>query len=165
MNTEKIKECLLPVVAGLGYELCDVEHKCTKTENSLTVFIANETVISLDDCEKVHLAIDPVLDELNPSHDNPYTLNVSSPGLDRPFKTLRDYERNYNKMCEIKLYAPYQGKKFYEGILIKKDTNTVTIEVVTKNKKDQISFQDNKVVFVRPFVDFTSLTEKEQNND
>ena len=57
----------------------------------------------------------------------PYTLNVSSPGLDRPFKTARDYERNLGKEVEVKLYAPLKGKKLLEGILDSFDETTVTI--------------------------------------
>lgn len=80
----QVEEKLTPIILNLGYELVDVEYSKKHSGSSLTVYIASATGISLDDCEKVHRAIDPILDELNPTGEEPYTLNVSSPGLDRP---------------------------------------------------------------------------------
>ncbi len=121
---------------------------------NLTVFIAGASPVTLDDCEKVHLAIDPVLDETDPTAGAPYVLNVSSPGLDRPFRSQRDFERNYGKPVEVKLFAPYRGKKLYEGTLLEKREHVVVIEV----KGERIPFEDTKVVFVRPYVSFDSLS-------
>ena len=68
---------------------------------SLTIFIDNEDgTIDLDTCERFHNAIDGPIDELNP-YDGAYTLNVSSPGLDRPFKTERDFMRNIEGLNNI----------------------------------------------------------------
>ena len=58
-----------------------------------------------------------MLDELDPTYGQPYTLNVSSPGLDRPFRKPSDFERNMNKKVEVKLYAPRKGEKFFEAVL------------------------------------------------
>ena len=150
LDLEKIKLYTAPVIEKLGYEVVDVECVQKHGGTQLTFFIACDGSITFDDCEKVHLAIDPVLDELNPSRDAPYILNVSSPGLDRPFKTRRDYERNYGKKVEIKLYAPYRGKKVYEGILIEKTEHAVAIGI----GEERMQFEDSKVVFVRPYVSF-----------
>ena len=73
--------------------------------------------MDLDTCEKFHNAIDPLLDELDPSFGASYTLNVSSPGLDRPFRTDRDYEKNIGEEVELKLFAPMKGKKNFECVL------------------------------------------------
>ena len=85
--------------------------------------------MDLDTCEKFHNAIMDLIDELDPSFGAPYTLNVSSPGLDRPFKTARDFERNLGKEVEVKLYAPLKGKKFLEGVLIAFDEHSVTLDI------------------------------------
>lgn len=85
------------------------------------------------------------IDELDPSYGAAYTLNVSSPGLDRPFKTARDFERNLGKEVEVKLFAPLKGKKFLEGVLSAFDNNSVTItiggaeEKIAKNKIAKIN--------------------------
>jgi len=150
MDLTRLQTRLAPVIEKLGYELVDIECEKKRGDTQLTFFIANEPGITLDDCEKVHLAIDPVLDELNPSSDAPYVLNVSSPGLDRPFKTPRDFERNYGKKVEVKLFAPYRGKKLYEGVLVEKPEHVVIIEV----NGERIQFEDSKVALVRPYVSF-----------
>ena len=88
-----------------------------------------------------------VTEELNVhySYGAAYTLNVSSPGLDRPFKTARDFERNLGKEVEVKLFAPLKGKKFFEGVLSAFDNNSVTItiggaeEKIAKNKIAKIN--------------------------
>ena len=83
------------VVTALGYELVDVEYKTLYGDKHLIVYIASEKGVSLDDCETVSNALDAPLDALDPTSSMPYCLDVSSPGLDRPFKSQRDYERNY----------------------------------------------------------------------
>ena len=93
---------------------------------SLTVYIDKEGGVDLDTCELFHNAINEPLDTLNP-YENPYTLNVSSPGLDRPFKTERDFMRNIGKEVEVKLYASVSGKKFIEGVLKAYDGKNVTV--------------------------------------
>lgn len=149
--TDKIFEKINPVVENLGYEIVDVEFIKKGTDATLTVYIDHVPVgVSLDDCEKVSVAIDPVLDELNPTNDEPYTLNVSSPGLDRPFKKQRDFERNYGKEVEIKLYAPMMGKKIYEGTLISHNENVTEIECEGK----QVKIENNKIAIARPLVKF-----------
>lgn len=144
--TEKIQS----TVTGLGYEIVDVEFGKKNGEDNLTIYIDIPTGVSLDDCEKVHYAIDPLLDELDPTAGKPYILNVSSPGLDRPFKKQRDFERNYGKEVEIKLYAPMKGKKVYEGVLLSRDENSLTI----KAGAEEIKIENNKIAIARPLVKF-----------
>ena len=149
--TDKIYEKINTAVVELGYEIVDVEFVKKGADATLTVYIDNVPVgVSLDDCEKVSVAIDPLLDELNPTNDEPYTLNVSSPGLDRPFKKHRDFERNYGKEVEIKLYAPMLGKKIYEGVLVSHNENTTEIECEGK----QVKFENSKIAIARPLVKF-----------
>ena len=143
-------EKLEPVVSGIGYEIVDIEFEKKYGEDNLTVFIDCPQGVSLDDCEKVHYAIDPVLDEIDPTGGKPYVLNVSSPGLDRPFKKQRDYERNYGKEVEIKLYAPLKGKKIYEGVL---ENRSETVTVVTV-EKETLTIENNRIALVRPLVKF-----------
>ena len=82
---EEIKEMLGKIALPMGIEIVDIE--CSEKSASLTVFIETEAGVDLDTCEKFHNAIFDPIDELDPSYGEAYTLNVSSPGLDRPFKT------------------------------------------------------------------------------
>ncbi len=147
---QSVIEKIQPTVTALGYEIVDVEFEKKNGEDNLTIFIDIPSGVSLDDCEKVHYAVDPLLDELDPTAGKPYILNVSSPGLDRPFKKQRDYERNYGKEVEIKLYAPLKGKKVYEGVLVARDENSLTLNL----GKEEIKIENNKIAIARPLVKF-----------
>ncbi len=132
----------------MGIEIVDVE--CDAKSRSLTVFVETEKGIDLDTCEKFHNAIMEPIDELDPSFGEPYTLNVSSPGLDRPFKTPRDFERNLGKEIEIKLYAPMKGKKFLEGVLQAFDDTTVTVII----KNESVKIPRNKIAKINKAIKF-----------
>ena len=137
-SEKEIADFLLPLAEREGVELVDVEVKLSRNP-SLTVFIETEDGVDLDTLERFHNAIDAPLDEFDPSFGAPYTLNVSSPGLDRAFKTDRDYERNLGLDVEVRLYAPVMGKKFFEGTLVSYDGNTLTIETKEGERKFELS--------------------------
>ena len=124
---EEIKALLQSIADEMQIELVDVEFKQGR-EPALTAYIDTETGVDLDTCEAYHRAIDPALDELDPTYGAPYTLNVSSPGLDRPLKTERDFNKCMGEDVEIKLYAPMKGKKLLEATLIAYDGNCVTLQ-------------------------------------
>lgn len=149
---EDIQGALQPIADELGIEIVEVEFKQGK-EPALTVYIDVEGGVDLDTCEKFHRAIDSVLDEVDPSFGAPYTLNVSSPGLDRPLKTERDYQKAMGLRVEIKLFAPLQGKKLYEGVLKAHDENCVVIE----EKGEELKFEKNKIAKICRAIDFSAL--------
>lgn len=119
---EEIGLALAPVAQNIGVEIYEIEFRQGKNP-SLTIYLDTDAEggIDLDTCEKFHNAADPVLDDLDPTFGQPYTLNVSSPGLDRPFKKDKDYLRNIGKKVEVKLYAPHKGEKFFEAVLLEYD--------------------------------------------
>lgn len=123
-TVEEIERALSPVAEELGVEIYEVVFKQGKAP-SLTIYLDTEKEggIDLDTCEAFHNAADPILDELDPTYGQPYTLNVSSPGLDRPFKKESDFSRNLGKKVEVKLYAPRKGKKLFEAVLKGYDLN------------------------------------------
>ena len=126
ISVEEITSALLPVAEPMGIEIVEVEAKVTKNPY-ITVYIDTENGVDLDTCEKFHNAIDPVLDEIDASNGATYTLNVSSPGLDRPLKTDRDFQKRIGKDVEVKLFTPLQGKKFFECKLVDYDGKNVTL--------------------------------------
>ncbi len=136
---EQLREFFEKYAAPMGIEVVDVEFD--KGASALTVYIETESGVDLDTCEKYHNVIMDPIDDLDPTFGEPYTLNVSSPGLDRPFKTARDFERNLGKEVEIKLYAPMKGKKFIQGFLTAYDGNTVTVS----KEKEEIKISLNKI--------------------
>ena len=148
MDTKRVQESISATVASLGYEIVEVEYIRKYDAYNLTVYIYNKAGITLDDCEKVHLAIDPVLDELDPTAGKPYVLNVSSPGLDRPIKTDRDFERATGTDIEVKLYAPLKGKKNFEGKLLAATPNKITL----LTKTGETDLERTRIALCRPLV-------------
>ncbi len=146
---EEIKSLCEKYAAPLGIAVADVEFKQGKSP-ALTVFIDKAGGVSLDDCEKLHNAIFDPLDELDPTYGQPYTLNVSSLGADRPFKTAEDFNSHIGKKVEVKLYAAVKGKKFYDGELISYDGERIVLKTV----KETFSFDLKSVVKVNEYIDF-----------
>ena len=148
-SVEEVLNFLKPFAEENGVELVDVEIKVGKNP-SLTIYVETEDGVDLKTLEKFHNAINDPLDDLDPTYGAPYTLNVSSPGLDRPFKTERDFERNLGLDVEIKLFAPIKGKKFFEGQLIEFDHNTVTVMIngtIERFEKTKIAKISRAIVF------------------
>jgi len=146
-SVEEIEEFLSPIAAEVGVEIVEVEVKLSKNP-SLTVYIDTDSGVDLDTCEKFHRAIDEPLDSLDPI-DSPYTLNVSSPGLDRPFKRERDFLKAMGQKVELKLFAPQNGQKYFEGVLLEYDKNTVTI----KTDKDTLKFNLSRVAKINRYIE------------
>ena len=92
---EEVEKLVAPIAESFGCELVEVEFAKKHNGDNLTVFIdKKDGYIDIVDCETVHTAIDEPLDELDPTQGKPYTLNVSSPGIDRPIVTDKDFARN-----------------------------------------------------------------------
>ena len=147
-SVEEVHEAIKSTADGMGIEIVDIVFD--NKSNALTIFIETESGVDLDTCEKFHRGIDAVIDELDPSYGEPYTLNVSSPGLDRPFKTKRDFERNLEKEVEVKLYAPLKGKKLIEGVLADFDENSVTV----RTEKEELKISLNKIAKINKAIKF-----------
>ena len=149
----KVKEVceqnLKPVIENLGYELVEVFYGKMQDGMNLIFYIDSEKGITIDDCEKVHRAIDPILDELNPTNDAHYILSVSSLGIDRPIKTQRDFERNMGKEIEITLFSKLNGKKNFKGKLVSYDDKQVTIE-----EKEILTFDRTAIAHIAPVINF-----------
>ncbi len=124
---ETVWDFLLPVVNQLGYYLWDVEYVKEGSEWYLRITIDSEDGIDIDDCEVVHRAIDPVIDEHDPIEGS-YHLEVSSPGIERVLRTKEHIEAWAGEEVEAKLFAPIDGAKAIRGILGGIEDGIVTIK-------------------------------------
>jgi len=131
-------------------ELVEVEYAKKQNGMNLTLYIDKPSGITLDDCESVHRYVDPLLDELNPTGDSPYTLNVSSCGLDWKLVTDSDFKRVVGQEIDVSLFAKLNGKKEYIGILKSFDAQNIVIE------EDGIEFvlPRNKISKATKYLDF-----------
>lgn len=132
-----VRELIKPTADELGYVLWDVEYLKEGPNMILRITIdkpsdidpdeTGEENITIDDCEKLHRAIDPILDEADPIEDA-YHLEVSSPGLERDLKNESHYQYAIGKEVELKLFAQLDGRKVINGVLESFDGETVTIK-------------------------------------
>lgn len=106
-----------PIAEQLGYELWDVEFVKEGADYCLRITIDSPDGITIDDCERMHRAVDPALDEADPI-ENSYRLEISSPGIERELKTDRHIEACEGWDVELRLYAPVDGAKSYTGVLL-----------------------------------------------
>lgn len=133
------------IVEELGYELVEVKYEQLDGENFLTLIIYKESGITFNDCKIVTEAVDLPLDELNPTNDEPYSLNVSSLGLDRPIKTKRDFERYLNKKIEVVLN---DNTKFV-AVIVSVNENDVCLNVKGIEKTYKISDINRAMAFIK----------------
>ena len=146
MNTaQKVELLLKQPVEALGYELCDVDFIKEYGDWVLTLYINKPDGITIDDCELVSRAMDPLLDETDPI-EQAYFLSVSSLGLDRPLKKDADYNRNLGKRIEIKLFAPKNGKKEFVGELVRFDEINVTVML----ESGELTLERKAIALARP---------------
>lgn len=123
----RVKQVLEPTINELGYRIWDVEYVKEASEWYLRFTIDNDEGINIEDCEKVHRTIDPMLDELDPI-EGAYHLEVSSPGIEREIRTDEHFVACLGEKVEVRLFAPFEGKKSFVGILTAYEDGIITID-------------------------------------
>ena len=124
----KATELIMPIIEANHYELVDLEYVKEGSSKYLRAYIDKLGGITVEDCEIVSRAFSDKLDEKD-FIDEAYILEVSSPGLGRPFKKDKDFERNIDEEVEMKLYKAVNHKKDYVGLLRAFDKDNITIEL------------------------------------
>ncbi|MBQ9801458.1 MAG: ribosome maturation factor RimP [Clostridia bacterium] len=117
---ETVAELIAPVAEELGLFLWDVEFVKEGARRVLRVTIDNDEGITIDDCERMHRAIDPVLDEADPI-DTAYDLEVSSPGIERDLRTDLHIDLSVGEVVDLRFFAPVNGQKTLRGVLLGRD--------------------------------------------
>ena len=147
--TDLVAEFSKPIIEGLGCSLWDVEYVREGSERYLRIYLDKEGGIDIDDCEKVHRAIDPILDEKDPIAES-YHFEVCSAGLERTLKRPEDFVRFMDSAVLVKLYRPRNGLKELPGMLRGYEDGRITIEA----GKETITFEKSEVALVRLRVEF-----------
>ena len=123
---ETVREAIEPTVAQLGYRIWDITYSKIGADYHLEITIDSDSGINIDDCEKVHRAIDPILDEVDPIEDF-YYLEVSSPGIERDIRTEEHIEACLGLTVEAKLFAEKYGSKTHTGKLESYSGDEITL--------------------------------------
>ena len=148
---EQIEQLVGGKIAQMGYELVDVEYAKVKgQDDEMVVYIDRQGGVTLDDCEAVSLAVEPIIDEADPIA-HAYVFCVSSPGIDRPLKKPRDYEKALQTKVDLKLYEKLNGKKEITAVLIGYDENTVRLQMP---KGQELELGREKIALIRPHIEF-----------
>ena len=113
---EHLVNLIEPIVEGLGYECVGIEYHPHPTQGLLRIYIDQEQGILLDDCSKVSHQVSGVLDVEDPIADN-YHLEISSPGEDRPFFKISQFERFVGKTVMVHLFKPIDGRRKIKGLI------------------------------------------------
>jgi len=151
--TELTSELVTPIVEKLGLELVDVEFVKEGKNWFLRVYIDSTNGVDIEECGTVSEQLSEKLDKLDPI-EQPYFLEVSSPGVERPLKKPEDVKNAIGKNVNIKLYEPINGEKVYEGILKDFDGETLFMEIKVKTQVKKVELPYKKVANARLAVVF-----------
>lgn len=150
-----VRELLETPINGLGYDVWDVEYVKEGADWILRITIDSPDGIDIDDCEKVHRFIDPMLDEADPI-ENAYQLEVSSPGLERDIRTPTHYHACTGEKITLKLFTALDGKKQLTGILTDYDDAQERITLTLDDGSERI-IDRSAVSHANLFFDFDNF--------
>ena len=121
-----VREAIAPTVSELGYSIWDITYSKIGSDYHLEITIDSENGINIEDCERVHRAIDPILDEKDPI-EGFYYLEVSSPGIERELRTEEHYLWAVGERVEAKLFSALDGRKSVCGVLTAYSDGVATV--------------------------------------
>lgn len=145
----RTEELLLPLMEENRFELVDVEYVKEGGSWYLRAYIDKPGGITIDDCELISRALSDLLDREDFIEDS-YIMEVSSPGLLRPLKKDKDFQRNMEKDVEIRLFKAVDKQKEFTGTLVAYDKDSVTIRM----GETEMKFARKEIALIRPAVDF-----------
>lgn len=147
---KRAESLLLPILEEFGFEMVDVEYVKEGSNWYLRAYIDKPGGITINDCETVSRRFSDLLDEEDFIKD-PYILEVSSPGLGRPLKKERDFQRSVGERIEVHTYKAINKNKIFIGILKAYDADSVTIET---EDGEELVFRKQDTSLIRLAFDF-----------
>lgn len=154
-----IKNEILPKVSEFGFEIEYVEFVKEASQNIFRVVIDKEnSVVNVDDCEKVSRAIEDIVDKYIKVE---YVLEVSSPGLERQLKNIELYKKYIGNNIYVKLFKKINDKKEIEGIL--KSVDEENNKILLLDGKSEISIELNDITNAHTIYDFTKVLKDNDN--
>jgi ribosome maturation factor RimP len=124
----QLEALLEPVVNALGCELWGLDYVAQGKKSVLRIYIEKEGGVLLEDCEQVSRQISATLDVEDPISSE-YTLEVSSPGMDRPLFTLDQFNRYLGETVAIRLRVAFEGRRKFNGVLKGIEDDEIVLEV------------------------------------
>lgn len=125
---DSVREILDSLLLGYGFELVDIEYRREGRGWVLRIYIDKDGGVSVEDCARISRELGTLLD-LNDIIPGTYNLEISSPGLTRALKKVRDFERFKGKLLKIKTVKDIQGRRVFIGRLIDFVGNVASVEM------------------------------------
>ena len=147
-GTAGLEAACLPIAERMGYELVDVALEKEPTGKYLRFYIDKEAGVTLDDCEAFHKAVRQLADAVDYDF-----MEVSSPGIDRPLKKDRDFERSLGSEIEIRLFKPIDGTKVITGVLAGLEEGNIVLDTA----EGRTLIPRKAAALVKPVVDMEGI--------
>lgn len=144
-----------PIIEQRNDEFVDIEYVKEKGQNYLRIYVDRENGIDMDEIAGLSELISEKLDEITPDpfHD-PYVLELSSPGIERPIKTEKDWQKALNNYIHVGLYQKIEGEKEYEGTLKAFNDEEIELEVKVKTRRKQLTIPRKLIANIRFAIEF-----------
>lgn len=157
MNIDALKKKIFDLASEVavdeGFELYDVQILGSGRKTILRIFIDKDGGVTIDDCEKMSKSLGVVLD-IEDIIQSSYTLEVSSPGIDRPLISKRDFEKNIGKLVRITTSEMIVNQTFFIGRITDVGENWVRIAFDKKGKKEDLFIPLDKISKARLELEF-----------
>ena len=155
----KVKDSVLkeikPIIAERKDEFIDIEYVKEKGQNYLRIYVDRENGIDMDEIAELSELLSEKLDQIQPDpFPDPYILEVSSPGIERPIKNKADWEKALNEYVHVKLYQKVEVGKEYEGTLKSYNDSEIELEIKVKTKKKVLSLPRKAIAGIRFAIEF-----------
>lgn len=135
---EHLRDLIEPVVEAMGYECVGIEYNAHPKHGLLRLYIDSEQGVQMDDCAEVSHQVSGVLDVEDPIQGN-YSLEVSSPGLDRPLFKLSHFERFIGYQVTVNLFRPVNNRRKITGVIVAVEGEVVQLQ--DQNQLYEVPFQ------------------------
>jgi ribosome maturation factor RimP len=149
----RVQELAAPILRSYGLELVEAVCVGQGPRTVIRIFIDKPGGITLTDCEQAHRSLSPALDVIDP-FPHAYTLEVSSPGLDRPLRRVEDYRRLIGQSVNLKLRRPVQGQWRLVGTLVDVEDRGVTLAVRQKKTTETVLVELEQIALARRDIGF-----------
>ena len=152
MSSARLTKMLQPLVEDLGYEFVGLEQGRDPKNPALVIYIDRQEGIAVEDCETVSREVAALLDVEDPIPGH-YSLEVSSPGLDRPLFTLEHYEQFRGEQAKISVFAPVDGRRKFKGEILSAEEGQVKI----LQDGAEVTLEESNIAKARLVPDYDNL--------
>jgi ribosome maturation factor RimP len=149
-----VQEVAAPILQTHGHELVETFCVVQGPRTEILLFIDKPGGVSLTDCEQAHRSLSPALDVIDP-FPHAYTLEISSPGLDRPLRGVQDYRRLVGQPVNLKLREPIHSQWRLVGTVVEVEDRAVTLAVQQKKTTETIRVEFDHIALARRKVEFS----------